>query len=241
MGQTLPLRIFYPLSEIGASWGVARSELYQWLNEGILNAHLWFPLSSFYQIEEEIQGNRIIQTRTLCHREGYLRILSHDYRRLTHEGKTFLREFGSPHDEERYALPETVPSLLVQLDQLVILSEERLRFEDTYQLSGPSAANQGDFRTTSKIPPTLSRFRKVTFQGEDYTFGTIQATLLGLLFETAKRGNPWMNGKQLLARAGSLSFSVSNLFKRKPGWRNLIQSDGLGNYQINPAFLESAR
>jgi hypothetical protein len=237
MENTLPLRIFYHLSEIEATWGVARSELHQWLQQGALRAHVWLPLSSLYQIEEEIQGSRIIQTKTLCHRGGYLQILAHDCQRLIHEGKTFVREFGCHREEQRFAFPETVPSMAVQLENLVILSEERLRFEEVYQLSSQSWRD----RTDSTNKPPLLRFRKITFHGQEYTFGTIQASVLGILFESARNGDSWMNGKQLLAKAGSLSFSVSNLFKRKPGWRTFINSDGLGNYRLDPSLLETLK
>ncbi|MBB5354041.1 hypothetical protein HNR46_004313 [Haloferula luteola] len=57
-----------------------------------------------------------------------------------------------------------------------------------------------------------------------------------LLFQAAKDGKPWLNGKQLLHDGGSQSYTLSNLFKRKPVWRKLIHSDGRGYYRMQESI-----
>jgi hypothetical protein len=244
MRKTLPLRIFYPLSEMESLWRVAPADLHQWLEHGFLKAHFWIPMSSLYEIEEEVNGNQIIQTRVLCHREGYLKIFPHDCQRLFLEGQTLLREFGGDSPGKRYGLPDNVPSLPVRLENLVILTEERIRFEESYQIPQIPPGNTKSI-SNQPFPPEHHRsrpiepiFRKVRYQGKLHTFGTLQATIIGILYQAAQEGRPWINGKQLLAEAGSLSFSVSNLFKRKPVWRSFITSDSLGNYRIDQDFFQ---
>ena len=244
MRKTLPLRIFHPLPEIESIWGIPSVDLHQWLQHGFLKAHLWIPMSSLYEIDEEVNGKQVIQTKTLCHREGYLNVFPHDCRRLALEGHSLLREFRGDSASKRFCLPEGVPGFPAQLDHLVILSEERHRFESSYQLpeatqdKAQASANQafpaGHYRPRSAEPI----FRKIKYQGKLHTFGTLQATIIGILYQAAKEGGPWINGKQLLAEAGSLSFSVSNLFKRKPVWRSFITSDSLGNYRIDQDFFQ---
>ena len=48
----------------------------------------------------------------------------------------------------------------------------------------------------------------------------------------AQAGQPWQNGKQLLSAAGSRSLKMVDVFKSKPEWRELIQSDRRGNYRL---------
>lgn len=244
MRDALPLRIYYDLNEVRSAWNATTAELGQWLCEGILRAHIWLPLSSFYEIERQTRGEQIIQTRFLCHREGYFQLLDYDCRKLLHDGRVFVREFADTRPGRVFALPECVPSKAVELDQLVILQEEKQRFEKAFDL-GQLRDLEGlpEMRTQSHAnsdfnPVSISgKFRKVRFSGKAYSFGIIQASVLFILYQAAEEGTPWVSGKQVLAKAGSLSFSISNLFKRKSGWRNLITSDGLGNYRLDPDFF----
>lgn len=68
-------------------------------------------------------------------------------------------------------------------------------------------------------------------------FGETQARILRLLAEGAHKGEPWQSGKLLLSRAGSRSFSISNLFKRHPIWRDLVVSNRRGFYRLEDRFL----
>ncbi len=244
MRKTLPLRIYFDLDEIQSAWRVTGAELGQWLCQGILRAHIWLPLSSLYEIEQETRGAQIISTRSLCHREGYFQLLTHDCWKLIHDGRVFVREFADTIPGRVFALPECVPSKAVTIDQLVILHEERERFEKAFdlrklqKLEGTPNSPACAIANSDSKPPAITRtLRNVRYKGREYSFGVIQAAVLGHLHQAALSGSPWVNGKQLLAKAGSLSFSVSNLFKRKADWRKLISSDGLGNYRLNADFL----
>jgi hypothetical protein len=53
-----------------------------------------------------------------------------------------------------------------------------------------------------------------------------------VLHAAAEAGQPWQNGKALLTTAGSRSLKMVDVFKSKPEWRELIQSDGRGNYRL---------
>ena len=62
--------------------------------------------------------------------------------------------------------------------------------------------------------------------------GTLQARVLELLYQADLNNEPWQNGKRLLQQAGSESYTLANLFKRKPEWRSLVESNGLGEYRL---------
>jgi hypothetical protein len=79
-------------------------------------------------------------------------------------------------------------------------------------------------------------FRHITFQGIEFRFGEIQASIVKQLYEAAKTGTPWQSGKRLLQVAGSESFNLANIFVRQPSWRSLIISDRKGQYRLHENF-----
>ena len=75
-------------------------------------------------------------------------------------------------------------------------------------------------------------YREVRSRGFCFQFGAIQADVVRVLHAAAEAGQPWQNGKALLTAAGSRSLKMVDVFKSKPEWRELIQSDGRGNYRL---------
>ncbi|MGJ8678486.1 MAG: hypothetical protein ACSHX0_13310 [Akkermansiaceae bacterium] len=238
MALRLPERVFYRLKDIESLWGVSLSEIMQWILYGDLNACVWLPLSVVYQVTEKLEGNRIIQTRELCHKEGYMYVCRHDCRNLFRYGKTELRAFCDAHGERNYLLPDEGLSFFVEASELVILEEDRKSFEQNYKelrtINKQTGLQDVDF--LNMFDPS---FKTVRYEGGEYQFGDIQAAVLQKLYEAAESRELWVNGKLLLAQAGSQSLNVANVFKRNRIWRKLITSDGRGRYRLSDTFLAS--
>lgn len=227
MTLEVPKTLFQTPDDLERHWSVSRSDLFQWMIGEELTAAVWLPVMSVVSLSETDALAK------LDHWEGYIRISGPQCRRLYRHGWILLREFVSHDGKQTFRLPDAKDDIMVGIEDLVILESERRRFERRY----PGVRKQSPQKrssppsTDSSSPASSSDFRVLRVAGRTYRFGTIQAKVLGLLAEAEKRGEPWQSGKALLREAGSQSFSVSNLFKRHPAWRNIIQSDGRGFYR----------
>jgi len=235
MGAGLPERIFYLPQEIAEVWNVGVPEVWQWVMHGELRTHVWLPLMSVYEVKERNEGDRVILDRRLSHREGYTRVLPHHCRSVITRKQAGLREFANDNGSGRYILPDSAEEISIQLSELVILEEERARFEKRFNLR---PTGQPSIECSGSPQPD---FRHVRLHGEDNRFGEIQAAVLRQLYEAALSGEPWQSGKRLLERAGSQSFKISNVFKRNRVWRQLIDSDGRGHWRLSERAIAELR
>lgn len=234
MLSQLPAKSFYTLVDIEDHWPTSTSDVRYWLTSGELRGAAWLPVMSVYEHEAE--------SPALCHWEGHIHLSGHQCRRLFKHGRLALREFTSFDGEKQFQLPEPADDIIVNLDDLVILEEERLRFEAKYSSNLPASKQPFISKPSSSkdCHPGIvidSSFRTVRADGSEYHFGEIQANVLRLLVEAAQQGKPWQSGKALLHAAGSQSYSLSNVFKRHPLWKKLIQSDRRGFYRLNEGCL----
>lgn len=244
---TLPERVFYTREELQNAWALSESDITQYLLHGSLIAHVWLPMMSVYEILMEQEGSRILCTKDLRHWEGYTPLYSHQCRTLFRTGKVYLREFMCGDCNRKLILPETADSIRVGLSDMVIMNEERKRFETEHDFFSVS---QCQVKVMGRVVgvPKMKRcsyfeqdFRKVHHEGIDFRFGEIQANVLRQLYDCALEGDPWQNGKQLLNNAGSSSFTMQNVFKSNIHWRKLIESDGRGSYRIKASFISSIK
>lgn len=244
MGRQLPQRIFYSLPELERLWNVSTAEVKQWLVHGELAASVWLPLMVFHEVREQDGGDHLVLSRSLLHREGYTRLSSHHCRALFAKGQHCLREFPNSAGDGRYVLPDAADCFCINLSELVVLHEDRLCFESEHGMnfiSGSSAdPTQGTRKNaTHAFDPS---FKILWHQGQYYSFGDMQAKVVRLLYEAAEEGEPWQNGKRILGKVGSQSYSLSNVFKRHPAWgKNFIQTDKSGSYRLSNLLLSSLR
>lgn len=245
--QSLPERVFYTRNELQNIWELSESDVTQYLMHGYLAAHIWLPMMSIYEVAEEIDGARIILTKSLKHWEGYTPLYTHQCRTLFKTGKVYLREFMCEESHKKLILPESVNSIRVCIDDVVILYAERKRFESEHNfmsLSNCRVKIVGRAMGAQRLKNYSyfeQGFRKVHHEGIDFRFGAIQASVLEQLYDHALEGDPWQNGKQLLEKAGSQSFTMQNVFKSNPHWRKLIESDERGAYRLQESFLASIK
>ncbi len=225
---------FYGLSELGDDWRVCSAKIRKWLVSGKLHSSLWLPLMSVYSLKECLEGKDLSVQRELRHYEGFIPLSRHQCQRLYRNGELTMRGFQSCCGRERFQLPDSSDDIRASVDDLLVLLDERQRFEREIDLSSANGSDMG----LSNEPELLdSDFRNILVDGESYTFGVIQASILHQLYQASVRGKGWLVGKRVLHDVGSESFSLSNVFKHKPVWRRLIESDGRGRYRLRPDAL----
>lgn len=114
----------------------------------------------------------------------------------------------------------------VRKQDLVVRREERDRFEaDQAKVNGGGTSAAGTFFASPD-------YQNVRCNGHTFRLGAIQAEVVRLLHEAALLGVPWQNGKVLLEKANSQSLRMSDVFKSKAHWRQLIESNGRGAYRL---------
>lgn len=139
--------------------------------------------------------------------ETFLVYLDHD--EMGWNGNTYLR----PQFFEPTCIPRNITDIPDWVQQFV---DEAL------------GKNSGEFRHEAD-------YSHVDFNGSSYAFGSLQARVIGKLHQASMTASPWLVGKQLLDDVGSSSQSLSQLFKSKPTWKKLIDSDGRGRYRLKAA------
>jgi len=93
-------------------------------------------------------------------------------------------------------------------------------------------ANDKDDGASSPDLVQENDYRIVKFRGRDFRLGPLQARVVKLLHDAQQRGEPWVYGKTLLHEAGSKGRRVSDLFKAKKDWRQVIDTGRRGFYRL---------
>lgn len=235
MSLEFPNKLFHTPSDLERRWSASRSDIFQWMIQDELIAAVWLPVMSV------VDGYHPDELTAFEHWEGYIRLSGPQCRRVFRHGWIPLREFVCLEGERTFRLPEVKDDVIVDIDDLVVLETERRRFERRFPAIA-SAMATGSRVSVVEYAPTAAwadpEFRMVRVAGRTHRFGPIQARVLALLADASCRGEPWQSGKALLREAGSECFSLSNLFKRHPVWRELIESDRRGFYRLTDAFLD---
>lgn len=232
----LPGKMFYTLADLETHWFTNISDIHQWLIYGNLLAATWLPIMSVFKQAPDSDLSE------LCHWEGFIRLSEHQCRRLFRNGKIALREFVAFDGDHEFQLPEPADDIAVDLEDIVILAHERKRFEARYPGLNQTSSHSAVPATELVLQHAVSKsfdptYRSFQAGGHQYYFGEIQARIIRLLAEAIQQGKPWQSGKTLLQQAGSQSYSLSNVFKRHPIWKQLIQSDRRGYYRLNETFV----
>ena len=122
-------------------------------------------------------------------------------------------------------LIEPSEEVVVQLRQLVIRLEERDRVEAEHGRAGNSVADGIAFQHDED-------FRNLRLGQLRVTLGRLQGAVVKHLYEASRSGDGWCFGKTVLATVGSTSKRMSDVFKSKPQFAALVESDGRGRYRF---------
>lgn len=121
-------------------------------------------------------------------------------------------------------LPEWSLNISVDFSDLIVLLDDVENFE---RKNGLVNYNYVSLELLS------DDFTSFLLNGQEYTFGIMQAKVIRLLWQARENGQPWVYGKRMLSDIGSGSERIKSLFSRNPVWRKLIVSDKKGKYKLN--------
>ena len=227
------------LHNLWRRWGITQEDTYYAIENDLLRTSVWLPLR--YVERGVIKDGRFIYERHEP-KEGFSGVRPQDFRRICSTGRAKLREFRSINQEGhiyRLAYEPPQPAIMVRISDLVVLQEDRKRFEETYSvgqgntlLFPPKPGVEGSFHFSND-------YRHVTLDGKEFHLGDVQARVVEQLHDAARSRQPWVHGKTLIYESGSRAIRVRDIFKHKRDWRSLISSNDRGYYRLNVPLQEA--
>lgn len=227
------------LHNLWKRWGITQEDAYYAIENGLLRTCVWLPLR--YVERGVIKDGKFIYERHEP-KEGFIGVRPEDFRRICSTGRAKLREFRSIKQEGhiiRMAYEPPQPAIMVRISDLVVLQDDRKKFEETYDIG------QGNTLVFAAKPGVEGNFqfsndyRHVTLDGKEFHLGDVQARVVEQLHDAARSRQPWVHGKTLIYESGSRAVRVRDIFKHKRDWRSLIVSNDRGYYRLNVPLKES--
>lgn len=219
---------YFPLAEIVKRWSIQEEDLVYLAENNQLRFSIRvfnLPLE-FGDYEEDIDGARFRVPEEQRYFSGLLDLHAGDVFHLYRSGEAHLNEFR--HERTGYAtlIYERAP-IYVVIGDLLLRRDERDRFELKSGFRAPGSTQEGPTFIHSRD------YKEVRCRGHLFQLGAIQSSVVRALHQAALSGQPWQSGKRLLTSADSRSMRMADVFKSKEAWRELIKSDGRGNYRLN--------
>ena len=216
-------------------WGISPEDLHYAVENEILHACVWMPMR--YLERGVIRDRHFVFMRHEA-KEGFVGVRPRDFRTISRVGSARLRSFDSVTSRGTVLrLPDEPrqPALLVHLQDLMVLAQDRAEFEREYRLrpydvEGCAAGPLAEFLASDD-------YRHIRINGEEHHFGDVQAHVIKLLHAASLGRGPWVHGKTLLDGAGSNAARLRDVFKSKRDWRKVILSDKRGSYRLNVPLM----
>jgi hypothetical protein len=140
-----------------------------------------------------------------------------------------ITRFKPPEPNGYEVLAEGVEPIKVTLSQLLVLREERDRFETEYDLKvtsvSPFATDQGFEHNAD--------YSEVSLRGRRFVLGPLQASIVRELHMASISLEPWVKHESLLEDCRSRSKRLVDVFKSQEHWRDLIHLDRKGYCRLN--------
>ena len=226
-GKMIIEKDYYSLSEILKRWSIHEDDLiYLAENDEVrLSLRLCNLFMEFGTYEGDDEGALFRVAQRECLYSGLVDLRADDVFHLFRSGEAYLQEFRLGANGYA-ALPDTHEGHYAVIGDLLMRRSVRDHFEVR------KGFHSGEPKEPERTFISANGYREIRFCGQYFQFGPIQAEVVRVLHHATEVGQPWQNGKLILSQAGSRSLKMLDVFKSKPGWRDLIQSDGRGNYRL---------
>ena len=232
--MAFPHKKYERLRNLQKLWQVSHDDIYYAAENGILKTAIWLPLR---YVERRVIADRKFIYETCEHLEGFVGVRPEDTRKIFSHGRAKLRIFNSFAKEGhilRLAYEPPQPSISVRIDDLVVLEEHKLQFEETYDITEADVPKQKQKEKCQLESFRASEdYRHILFKGKEYHMGEFQGKIIEMLHDAAMSRNPWVHGKTLIYESGSSASRMRDIFKSKPEWKKLITSNERGLYRLN--------
>lgn len=218
---------YFVLSEILTRWSISEEDLiYLAENDELSLSIRVFGLPLEFGDYEEGEGGRLFRIPTdRQFFSGVVDLHARDVFHLFRSGEAHLSEFRAL-DADYAAIWGLAEPHYVVIGDLLMRRDERDRYEVKKGFSVGGHMEEQAFIASRD-------YSEVRCNGHRFQLGPIQAAVVRALHRGAQAGKPWQNGKNILSEARSKSLRMSDVFKSKGNWRDLILSDRRGNYRIN--------
>lgn len=217
---------YFSLEEIRERWRVPDRDIAYLAETGQLNVsvRVYGIAIEICSMEEDADGIwfRLPHTRTRFH--GLLDLHAQDAFRMFRNGGALLSHFLAP-DGDHASVLHDAEAIDVRMGDLVVRREERDRYEEKSGFSAGHATVAAAFTASPD-------YRKVWLGDEILSLGPIQAEVIRALHAAQLADDPWQSGKTVLTAVGSKSLRMADVFKSKPRWRQLIESNQRGFYRL---------
>jgi hypothetical protein len=218
---------YFTIDELIDLWDMSRRD-FMYLAE---NGHLRLSIRLFGvaiergDIEVEDNGRWFPIPSDIGRRSGLFELTERDVHTLFKAGEALVSQFHA--DEGSYCeITEPSEPICVRPEDLLVRDAEKERVERWLRGSVAAQKPRGLTQTND--------YQQVTYNGLEFQFGPIQAAIVEILHRASLDGRPWCSGKALLDQAGSACVRMADVFKSKPQWKKLIQSDRRGLYRLVP-------
>ena len=235
-----PDREYYSLEHLSRRWAVTLDEVQHAIATGKLVASAWLQPTFAYTVTEYSPDEA---RRSAPHRlEGYVCVAPESCRILFSRGKVGRRKFPTREENCYHMIVEHLNKAELHVTDLVVLQEDLRQFEKSHNLAAQNPCKVISVHKIKIAAPAQSSkafsqqndCRVVALNSYRFNFGDIQAKIIRQLLIASDTENPWVNGKTLLAKAGSTSMVMRDAFRHQPNWKELVASDGRGFYRLSP-------
>jgi hypothetical protein len=224
----LPQRRWFRMAEIAERWCVKTTDLESYALDEMLQLSV-FVVDLPAEAGTWEDGQRVLHDMPILN--GPQPLLRGSLLEIFRDGQAEVQAFRMSQPCGYLVITAEAPALVVRRDELVVTREERDRFENEHAASVPTgpAATAENWHNED--------FTRVLFGGVWHKFGRKQAAILRLLKAAREKGEPWCEAQQLLTEADANSMRLVDLFRHKPVWRQLVESNGAGGYRLNVMML----
>jgi hypothetical protein len=173
-----PEKTYERLGSIWRRWGLTQEDVYYAIENGLLRVCVWLPIR--YVERGTFKDQKFIFEQHEI-KEGFIGVRPEDFHRISSTGSAKLRIFRSIKVEGhiiRLAYEPPQPDVSVRIHDLVVLKQDRISFEETYQICHQQMANYPKDCPSIKEFSATADYRHITVNGEEFHLGDIQASVV---------------------------------------------------------------
>lgn len=228
-----PEKTYDRLQNLRRRWGVTQEDVYYAIENSLLRVCVWMPMR---YVERGVLKDGTFIYEKHEHKEGFIGVRPQDFHRISSTGCAKLRIFRSVKQEGhilRMAYEPPQPAISVRIHDLVVLQEDRLKFETAYEICQEKIAAYPEICPTHKEFFASGDYHQIILNGEEFHLGDVQARIVEQLHDAIRSNTQWVHGKILLNNSGSHAMRLRDVFKGKKDWEKIIESNRRGSYRLN--------
>jgi len=231
--MALPEKTYDRLHSLWRRWGLTQEDVYYAIENGLLRVCVWMPLR---YMERGVIKNKKFIYEEHERQEGFIGVRPEDFHRICSTGCAKLRIFHSAKEKGyilRMAYEPPQPSISVRIHDLVVLKEDRIEFEKTYDITPVAPLSPQQEKVVQQEFSASADYHNIIINGEEFHLGDVQARVVEQLHDALQSRTQWVHGKTLIYGANSKAVRLRDIFKSKHDWSKIIVSNGRGYYRLN--------